>query len=287
MHELVLESGPWYTCAMTTNEKYERLRGIIKPLGKVVVTYSGGADSSLVLKACVDTLSRENVIAFIGASATYPRREIEQAKEFARSLGAEHVVCETAEFSDENFLSNSSKRCYFCKLHLFEAAERVLRQKKFLCIVDGSNVDDLRDFRPGMKAVEEKGVISPLILAGISKADVREISTFLNLATARKPSLACLASRLPYGTRIERRILRMIEEAEEFISGLGVSQVRVRYHGPIARIEVPQEEMGRVWEERKVVSERLKSLGFVYVSIDLEGYRAGSMNEPFFHSDTL
>ena len=240
-----------------------------------------------MLKACVDILSKENVIAFIASSPIYPEREIKKAERIASLLGAEHIVVKTSEHEGERFIENSVERCYACKSQLLEMAEKLVAERGFLHIVEGSNLDDLQDFRPGIKAIEEKGVKTPLIISCLRKADIREISEFLWLPTSKKPSSACLASRIPYGTRIERKILKMIEKAEGFLRELGLSQLRVRYHGEVARIEVLEDQVDLLLKHRKIVVERLRTVGFLYVTFDLAGYRSGSLNEAIFRASSL
>jgi uncharacterized protein len=261
------------------NAKFAHFKDIIKDLGRVLVAYSGGVDSTFLLKCCVDVLGKENVLAFIGLSPSYPAREIEEAREYAGLIGAEYVCVDTAEMEDAQFVSNPRERCYYCKTHLFEAAYVVARQRGFTHIVEGSNLDDLDDFRPGRRACAEQKVVSPILIARITKAEVRELSRALGLPTHNKPSLACLASRVPYGTFIDAPILRRIELSEEFLKGLGATQVRVRFHGDLARIEVTGQDFDLVVAKREEIAARLKEYGFTYVALDLRGYRTGSMNE--------
>ncbi len=245
----------------------------------MLVAYSGGVDSTFLLKCCIDVLGREKVLAFIGLSPSYPEREIREAREYADLMGAEYVSVDTTEMEDADFLRNPRERCYYCKLNLFGKAEETARARGLTCIVEGSNLDDLDDFRPGRRATAEKKVLSPILMARLTKAEVRKLSRDLGLPTYDKPSLACLASRIPYGTPIDTGLLKRIELSEEFLKGLGVTQVRVRYHGDLARIEVIDREFDVVIANRETITGRLKDYGFTYVALDLRGYRTGSMNE--------
>jgi uncharacterized protein len=264
---------------MDINTKFEKLKGIAKGLRRVLVAFSGGVDSTFLLKICIDTLGPENVLAVIGASPAYPARELAEARAIAKALGANFVVIETAEMNDPDFIRNPRNRCYYCKRSLFDLMWDVAGQRGMDHIVEGSNLDDMNDFRPGRRAVEEKGIISPLLVAKLTKNDIRELSRTLGLPTHNKPSFACLASRIPYGTRIEMSLLRRIEYSEDFLKDLGFKQVRVRYHGDVARIEVPAGDFDTVVAKGKRIYEGLQGFGFTYVTLDLRGYRTGSMNE--------
>jgi pyridinium-3,5-biscarboxylic acid mononucleotide sulfurtransferase len=263
---------------MNTEEKFEKLKKIISGLGKVVVAFSGGVDSTFLLKTCVDVLWKENVLAFIGLSPTCPAREIEEARELSALIGAEHVISETTEMEDRNFLENTTSRCYFCKTHLFDRAWEIAKERGFLHVLEGSNLDDMDDFRPGRKACLEQNVVSPLLIAELTKSEIRELSKRLSLPTHDKPSFACLSSRIPYGTSIDSEILKSIECSEDFIRGLGIRQLRVRYHGAVARIEVLPEDFPTILANRTAIMEALKRYGFSYVTLDLKGYTTGSMN---------
>jgi len=264
---------------MDSEAKYQLLKEIIKEFGDALVAYSGGVDSTLLLKACADALAPGRVLAFIAASETYPEREVEAACRLAESLGVEHEVVRTAEMEDNNFLANTKDRCYYCKLHLFDDALKIAEKRGFRNVLEGSNVDDEGDYRPGRRALAERKIRSPLLEAGLSKKEIRAISERLGLPTFNKPALACLASRIPYGTRINERILRMIERSEEFLASLGISQVRVRYHGGVARVEVEENDFGTVVSHKDEIVYALRDFGFIYVALDLKGYRTGSMNE--------
>jgi uncharacterized protein len=264
---------------METQRKLKKLKKFIWSLNRVVVAFSGGVDSTLLLKVCVDVLGREKVLAFIGASPVHPARETREAINIAGQLDVEYVVAATSEMENAHFTSNPRERCYYCKSGLLDQIKEVARDRGITNVVEGSNIDDEKDFRPGSRAVDEKGVLSPLRAAGLTKQDIRELSRMLSLPTHDKPSFACLASRIPYGTRITADILKQVELSEEFLKNLGLKQARVRYHGNIARIEVEDIDIRTIIEHRHEVHEKLKALGFSYVALDLKGYRTGSMNE--------
>jgi uncharacterized protein len=263
-----------------TSEKYGKLKEILRRMEKVLVAYSGGVDSSLLLKTAQDVLGG-GVLAVIASSDIYPEEEQKEAVRLAEQWGVRFKIVPTDELTNPDFISNSPLRCYFCKKELFSRLKKIAETEGILNICDGANQEDLEDFRPGTKAAEELGVSSPLQEAGLGKKEIREISRWLGLPNWNKPSLACLSSRFPYGTKIDRKGLKQISRAENFLRRLGFSQVRVRHHGPIARIEVEPEEMKRLLDPvlRRTVAERLKSFGFFYVTADIEGYRMGSLNE--------
>lgn len=263
---------------MSTEEKYAFLKTIIADLQSVVVAFSGGVDSTFLLKVSVDVLGKDNVLAFIGLSPTCPDREIEAAKGLATFIGAEYLIEETSEINDLRFVENNKSRCYFCKTHLFVTAKEIAARRGLLHVVEGSNLDDMDDFRPGRKACAEQGVRSPLLEANLTKNEIRELSKQLSLPTYDKPSYACLSSRIPYGTAINEVILKKIERSEDFIQRLGIRQVRVRYLGDTARIEVLREDFGTILANKDFITGTLSQYGFVHVALDLRGYQTGSMN---------
>lgn len=247
---------------------------------RAVLAYSGGVDSSLLLRAAAEVLG-SRLIAVTAVSETYPDCELLSAKEFARPLGVIHTILHTEELASEDFVRNAPDRCYHCKKELFQKLRRIADTEGIGIVIEGSNTDDLADYRPGRKAVQEFSVRSPLVEAGLSKAEVRELAHTLNLPVWDKPSFACLASRIPYETRITSEILRTIQAAEDQMRVLGFRQVRVRHHGKTARIEIDRAEFGRLLNDETAgrITAAFKRLGYTYVCLDLEGYRTGSMNE--------
>jgi len=262
----------------------DRLKKILRKLGKVVIAFSGGVDSTFLLRVAKDTLGRENVLAVTATSETYPASELSDAEKFAKMIGVRHIIITTNEFKDARFRRNPPQRCYYCKKELFGEIDKIAAREGFRYIADAANYDDRKDFRPGSGAAKEKGVVSPLKEARLTKDDIRRSSKKLGLPTWDKPSYACLASRIPYYDTITKRKLKMIEEAEDILrGGFGFSQVRVRCHGDIARIEVKPQEIRKFFKGKasSVIAEQLQALGFKYVTVDLRGYRTGSMNEVF------
>lgn len=270
---------------MTVELKWDRLKALLSTMGSAVLAYSGGVDSSVVLRAASE-VGAFPFIAVTAVSETYPAGELGSAQEFARSLGVRHQILHTGELSSEEFLRNSPDRCYYCKRELFGKLSRIAEQEGIPFVLDGSNADDLSDHRPGRRAALEFSVRSPLVEAGFSKAEVRELARSLGLPVWDKPSLACLSSRIPYGTRITPEILQTVQTAEDLLHAFGFRQVRVRHHGDTARIEVDRSEFGLLLSDgiAKKVTASLKKLGYTYVCLDLEGYRTGSMNEGIKYS---
>ncbi len=268
----------------TVTEKLHTLRRLLSDLGSVVVAYSGGTDSTLLLKVAHEELGQK-ALAVTAVSPTLTRKEIDDAARWAAEMGAEHLLIETDELKDPAFVANSPDRCYYCKHLRFDSLLQLALERGFAHVVDGTNVDDQGDHRPGMRAARELGVRSPLQEAGFTKADVRAASRSLGLPNWNQPSNACLASRIPYGLPITRERLRQIEEAERLLHELGLGQLRVRAHGDVARIEVQAENLAAVLERRLPILDHLRKLGFSYVALDLEGYRTGSMNETLVNTD--
>jgi pyridinium-3,5-biscarboxylic acid mononucleotide sulfurtransferase len=246
--------------------------------GSAVVAFSGGVDSSLALAIAARALPPGKVLAVTSNNETYLPSELDLARDLARSLGVEHRVVNTRELDDPNYASNPTNRCYFCKSTLYSDLSELARREGYACVVDGANRDDEGDYRPGRKAAREVGVLSPLALAGVGKAEVRELARYLGLPSWDKPALACLSSRFPYGQEITPEKLAQVARAEEFLRSRGFRQVRVRHHGEIARLEVGPEEMEQAFALREEISAELKDAGFLYVTLDLAGYKSGSLN---------
>src|SRR4030043_1342048 len=261
--------------------KFVRLQEIFKSMEKVLVAFSGGVDSTLLLKVAQDTIGNKNVLAVTALSPLYPERELAGVKKLIQTLGARHRLIQSNELEIPGFSKNPSNRCYYCKSKLFKELLDLAKEEAIPFVVEGSTLDDDKDHRPGRIAVQELGIRSPLKESLFTKGEVRELSRGLGLPTWDKPSFACLASRFPYGEEITEEGLKMVDQAEDFLFGLGFKQVRVRHYGILARIEILNEEMARLINgslREKVVS-HLKEMGYRYITLDLQGFRSGSMNE--------
>jgi len=269
--------------------KYLSLQKILRELGKVVVAYSGGVDSSFLLKVAVDTLGAacgeqsrtKNVLACINIGPAEPDGQLKRAEEFTKSIGVKLRTIETDELGDPNFTANKPDRCFHCKSRICRILLDIAKEQGFDNVVFGTNFDDLDDFRPGNRAMQVFGIRSPLAEAKLTKDDIRQLSREMKLPTADLPSSPCLASRIAYGLEITEQRLRQIDEAEEFLRSLGLVEFRVRHHDCLARIEVNPKDIEKVTKEptRSKIAEKLKSLGFKFVTVDLQGYRTGSLNE--------
>jgi len=260
--------------------KLEKLREILLKMERVLLAYSGGVDSTFLLKVASDVLGA-NVLAVTAVSSTYPEEEYRRACEIAQSMGVRHITIKTEEMGDPNFHSNPPERCYFCKKELFRKMQEIADRESITFILDATNADDRSDYRPGRTAAKEAGVRSPLTEIGMTKDEIRTFSRKMDLPTWNRPAEACLASRFPYGESITPDRLKQVERAERFLRRLGFEQVRVRFHNNLARIEVDPLRVHELLdaEQRKMILIEMKRLGFVYVTVDLEGYRTGSMNE--------
>lgn len=261
-------------------EKFSALQRILGDCGSVVVAFSGGVDSTLLLCVALDTLGNDRVLALTATSPTYPQFEFEEACKLARQFGARQLVVDSNELEIPGFAQNDRRRCYHCKHELFTLCRKEAERLGFAEILDGSNLDDLDDFRPGREAAGELHVRSPLLEAGLTKDDVRALSRCYRLSTADKQPFACLSSRFPFGTEITPERLRQVDRCETFLRKRGFRNYRVRYHDQIARIEVAPDELPRLMEEdlRAEVVEEFRQAGFLFVTLDLQGYRTGSMN---------
>lgn len=261
------------------NSKYNHLKNIILDYKTVLVAYSGGVDSTFLAKVAYDTL-KDNAIAVTIRSAMNPKHELYEAREFINQIGIKHLEIDADEFNNKDFIKNDKDRCYYCKKELFKKLKNLASQKNLNFVIEGSNIDDTSDYRPGLKAISELGIKSPLIQSNFTKSEIRALSKNLNLPTWDKPSFACLASRIPYGTQISYDILKMIEEAELYLINLGFKQLRVRYHNNLARIELLQQDIKKIFENglQNQIYDKFKQIGFIYVTIDIIGYKTGSMN---------
>ena len=259
--------------------RMDRSRAILRSLESVVVAFSAGVDSTFLLALAVETLGAKNVLAAMGISPSLARRERQAGRNLAHRIGAELVEIETAELSNPDYRANPPDRCFYCKSDLFGRLTKLAAERGFRAVVSGANADDTGDFRPGLKAARQLGVRSPLLEAGLRKDDIRAASRAMHLPTWNKPAMACLASRVPYGQEVTEEALGRVESAEDALKALGFAQCRVRDHYPVARIEVAVNDLPAVVESGKRIVEALKSTGYKYVTLDLEGFRSGSLNE--------
>lgn len=265
---------------MLLQEKYNLLKENIKKRGSAAIAFSGGVDSTFLVKVVKEVLGT-NMMAITATSSTYPQRELQEAIQYAKDMQVNHLVISSEELDIEGFASNPTNRCYYCKKELFSKINEIAKENQLAYVFDGSNVDDEGDYRPGMQAARELEVISPLKEAGLTKEDIRFLSKELGLPTWDKPAFACLSSRFPYGNEITVAKLKMVEEAEQFLLDMGLRQVRVRHHGEIARIEVAPKERIQFFDLDVMnrIGEKFQQIGFPYVTLDILGYRTGSMNE--------
>lgn len=261
-------------------EKYDRLKDYLASFGSVAVAFSSGVDSTFLLYAAKEALG-DRAIAVTASSCSFPERELKEAKEYCSKMGIRHFVIKSEELEIEGFSHNPKNRCYLCKHELFEKIGALAKEQGINEIAEGSNLDDNRDYRPGLQAVAELGVKSPLRHIGFTKQEIRELSQYLNIPTWNKQSFACLSSRFPYGDLINEKKLKMVDRAEQLLLDMGFHQLRVRIHGDVARIELLPEEFPKFMEEetRLSVYKKFKEYGFSYVTLDVVGYRMGSMNE--------
>lgn len=259
--------------------KYNKLQEILKEMETVVIAFSGGVDSTFLLKAALDTLGRENVLAVTADSETYPFEELQEAIKLVEQLGAKHEVIQTSELNIPGYSENTSNRCYFCKKSLFQHLVPIMEEHNYNNVAFGLIADDLGEHRPGTKAAKEYNVRGPLQEADLYKSEIRELSQQMGLPTWDKPSFACLSSRIAYGEHITIEKLKRIDQSEQAIRAIGIRQVRVRTHGEIARIEVEPQEMQHLLEHYQEITAKLKEYGYTYVTMDLTGYKSGSMNK--------
>ena len=257
--------------------KVEKIKAGLSNYKGVVVAFSGGVDSSLLLKLATQVL-KENVVAVTTVSPLHPKNEINEAKKFARSLGCKHLLIQTHELTDPKFINNTKNRCYLCKIELFTRI-KIIAAKYDYSVIEGSNKSDLSDYRPGIRALKKLKIKSPFIESGITKEEIRILARKLHLSNLNKPSMACLASRVPYGIKISKAILQRIGKAEIYLGRLKLSQIRVRDHLPVARIEVYPREFNIVLKNRKKIVRYFEKLGYKHTVLDLAGFQTGSLNK--------
>jgi uncharacterized protein len=271
------------TTQVALSEKFARLHDIIREMGPAIVAYSGGVDSTFVAAAARDVLA-DGALAITGVSPSIPPSEVEEAKALARRIGIAHELIDTREMDDPDYVKNNADRCFHCKDELYGRLAAIARERGFSAVLDGCNLDDTGDFRPGRRAASQHGIRSPLLEAALTKAEIRELSRERGLPTWDKPAMACLSSRIPYGTPVTVEALSSVDHAEAYLRSLGLRQLRVRHHvlpsgDTMARVETDDAGIEVALANRTEIAARLKELGYLYVTLDLAGYRAGSMNE--------
>jgi uncharacterized protein len=260
------------------NKKYTELKKLISEMDQCLVAFSGGVDSTLLLHAAQETLGA-NAAGLIVKSPTLPARELDEAREIASTMGFTLIEMESGEMELDEFTANSDRRCYYCKFHRYQMLNEFADKNGYSSLLDGSNADDLGDYRPGQQAAQEQSVNSPLMEVGLTKTEIREIAREMGLPNWNKPSSACLASRIPYGTVISITLLEQIDKAENFLYHLGFREFRVRHHGDIARIEIPADDFDKLLNHRSEINKAFNKYGFLYITLDIKGFRSGSMNE--------
>lgn len=260
-------------------KKYSRFTDILIALKKVLIAFSGGADSTFLLDRSISILGHNNIMAVIAVSETYPLDELKLAEKFCKHNKINYKVIRTNELKISKFIKNPPERCYYCKKELFTKLKKITKKYKFDYIIDGTNIDDFKDFRPGLKAKKELGIISPLAMAKLTKQDIRELSKKFKINTFNKPSLACLSSRFPYGSEITIEKINMVGKAESFLKKLGLITLRVRHHKNIARIESNPSNFNKILLNKNTILKYFKKIGYKYITLDIEGFRSGSMNE--------
>lgn len=262
----------------TARRKFKQLKNRLEDLGSAVIAFSGGVDSTFLVKTAYDVLGN-NVIAVTATSSTYPKAEFKEAERLAHLIGVRHLIIESEETNIDNFKRNPLDRCFYCKNELFSKLKEIAVKENIAHVLDGTNYEDFDDYRPGVRALRELDIISPLAEVKLTKKEIRYLSKNIKLDTWDKQSFACLASRFPYGTRITKKKLKVVEEAENVLRNLGMTVYRVRYHNEIARIEVDKKDFQLVLNNAHKINKKFRSLGFKYITLDLEGYRTGSLNE--------